>query len=172
MSRATLHLRDVKLPEGVKAIADGNVIVALVSEPKVVVEVAPAAAAAPADAKAGDAKAGDAKAAPAAAATPAVVIPPPVVAAAASAAAPAGVKADVGKALYEAACQVCHSGAIPAAPKFADKAAWGPRLGAGVDALTQSVLKGKGAMPPKGMAMTASDADIKAAVVYMVNAAK
>ena len=132
----------------------------------------PAAPAKAAEAKAADSKAGDAKAAPAAAATPAVVIPPPVVAAAASAAAPAGVKADVGKALYEAACQVCHSGAIPAAPKFADKAAWGPRLGAGVDALTQSVLKGKGAMPPKGMAMTASDADIKAAVVYMVNAAK
>jgi large subunit ribosomal protein L25 len=60
---AALHLRDVKLPEGVKAVASGDVIVAMVSEPKVVVEVAPvAAAAAPADAKGGDAKAADAKA--------------------------------------------------------------------------------------------------------------
>jgi cytochrome c5 len=33
------------------------------------------------------------------------------------------------------------------------------------------VLKGKGAMPPKG-GSTASDADIKAAVDYMVSAAK
>jgi large subunit ribosomal protein L25 len=61
----SLHLRDVKMPEGVKPVADGSVIVALVSEPKVVVETAPAAAAAPAaakgDAKGGDAKAGDAK---------------------------------------------------------------------------------------------------------------
>lgn len=68
-----LHLRDVKMPEGVRPVADGNVIVAMVSEPKVVAEVTPAAAAAPADAKAGDAKAADAKAgdAKAAAAKPA-----------------------------------------------------------------------------------------------------
>jgi large subunit ribosomal protein L25 len=59
----SLHLRDVKMPEGVKPVADGSVIVALVSEPKVAAEPTPAAAAAPADAKAGDAKAGDAKAA-------------------------------------------------------------------------------------------------------------
>lgn len=65
---ASLHLRDVKMPEGVKPVAHGDVIVAMVSEPKVVAEVTPAAAA-PADAKAGDAKAaapaakaGDAKA--------------------------------------------------------------------------------------------------------------
>jgi len=57
----SLHLRDVKMPEGVKPVADGSVIVALVSEPKVAAEPTPAAAAAPADAKAGDAKAGDAK---------------------------------------------------------------------------------------------------------------
>ena len=123
--------------------------------------------AAPAPAKA--AKAAEAAPATAAAASaPAVVIPPPV----AAAAAPVSVAGAAGKALYEATCQTCHSGAIPAAPKFADKAAWAPRVGAGIDALTQSVIKGKGAMPPKGMAMTASDADIKAAVTYMVNAAK
>ncbi len=106
---------------------------------------------------------------PAAPAAPAVVIPPPVVAAAAPAAAG---KADVGQALYNQACQACHVSGAANAPKFGDKAAWGPRLSAGVDALTQSVIKGKGAMPPKGMAMSASDADIKAAVQYMVNAVK
>jgi cytochrome c5 len=37
--------------------------------------------------------------------------------------------------------------------------------------LTASVVKGKGAMPPKG-GSTASDADIRAAVEYMVTAAK
>lgn len=76
---ASLHVRDLTLPPGVKIVADGNVIVAMVSEPKVAVEpVAAVAAAEPAaDAKgakgapAGDAKGaapakgGDAKAAPA-----------------------------------------------------------------------------------------------------------
>lgn len=57
----SLHLRDVKMPEGVKPVADGSVIVAIVSEPKVVADSTPAAPAAPAAAKAGDAKAGDAK---------------------------------------------------------------------------------------------------------------
>ena len=76
-----LHLRDVKLPAGVKAVASGDVIVAMVSEPKVAAEPAPGtAAAAPAakaadakaaDAKAGDAKAGDAKGGAKAAAKPA-----------------------------------------------------------------------------------------------------
>lgn len=121
----------------------------------------PAAPAASAAAKPADAKAE--------AAAPAVVIPPPVVAAAAPAAAG---KADVGQALYNQACQACHVSGAANAPKFGDKAAWGPRLSAGVDALTQSVIKGKGAMPPKGTAMSASDADIKAAVQYMVNAVK
>jgi large subunit ribosomal protein L25 len=59
----SLHLSEVKMPEGVKPVADGSVIVAIVSEPKVAAEPTPAAAAAPADAKAGDAKAGEAKAA-------------------------------------------------------------------------------------------------------------
>jgi cytochrome c5 len=35
-----------------------------------------------------------------------------------------------------------------------------------------STLNGKGAMPPKGGAMTASEADIRAAVSYMVDAVK
>jgi cytochrome c5 len=45
-------------------------------------------------------------------------------------------------------------------------------LAAGVDGLTASVIKGKGAMPPKGGAGNASDADIKAAVAYMVSTVK
>jgi len=62
---ASLHIRDLKLPEGVKLIADPGVIVAMVSEPKVVVEAVAVAAepAAAADAKGAAAKPGDAKAA-------------------------------------------------------------------------------------------------------------
>jgi cytochrome c5 len=60
---------------------------------------------------------------------------------------------------------------VAGAPKFGDKAAWAARVGGGLDALTASVIKGKGAMPPKG-GSTASDAEIKAAVSYMLAAVK
>ena len=77
------------------------------------------------------------------------------------------VAAGAGEALYKQACTVCHAAGIAGAPKSGDKAAWGPRVGSGVDALTASVLKGKGAMPPRG-GSAASDAEIKAAVEYML----
>jgi cytochrome c5 len=117
-------------------------------------------------------------AAPAAAAAPTAaapaVAPAPAAAAVAPAvaAAPAAAKADAVPALYTQACAVCHAAGVAGAPKLGDKAAWAPRLAAGVDGLTASVIKGKGAMPPKGGAMAAADADIKAAVAYMVGTAK
>ena len=46
--------------------------------------------------------------------------------------------------------------------------AWAVRSKAGVDALVASAIKGKGAMPPKGGLATATDADIRAAVEYML----
>ncbi|MBL8483690.1 MAG: c-type cytochrome, partial [Rhodocyclaceae bacterium] len=57
-------------------------------------------------------------------------------------------------------------------PKFGDKAAWAPRIKSGTDALVGSALKGKGGMPPKGGNAALSDAEVKAAVEYMVGAAK
>lgn len=75
-------------------------------------------------------------------------------------------------ALYGQACQACHAAGVAGAPKVGDKAAWAPRLAAGIDGLTASAIKGKGAMPPKGGAATASDADIKTVVTYMVNQSK
>jgi cytochrome c5 len=75
-------------------------------------------------------------------------------------------------ALYTQACVACHAAGVAGAPKFGDKAAWAARIGVGVDALTASVIKGKGAMPPKGGAAAASEGDIKAVVQYMVQAVK
>lgn len=80
-------------------------------------------------------------------------------------------KAGGGEALYKQACAACHTAGVAGAPKFGDKAGWAPRVKTGVDAMTASVIKGKGAMPPKG-GSTASDADIRAAVEYMVSAVK
>ncbi|MDQ7745331.1 c-type cytochrome [Hydrogenophaga pseudoflava] len=123
---------------------------------------APAAAGAAAPAAAAEAAPATAPAAaPAAAAAP-------VAAAPAAAAVPA---AGAGEALYKQACSVCHAAGVAGAPKFGDKAAWSARVGLGLDGLTASAIKGKNAMPPKG-GSTASDADIKAAVEYMLAAVK
>jgi cytochrome c5 len=76
-----------------------------------------------------------------------------------------------GKAVYDATCVACHSTGVANAPKLGDKAAWAPRVATGKDALVASVVKGKGAMPPKAGANLKDD-DIKAAVDYMLAAAK
>lgn len=115
-------------------------------------------------------------AAAAAAASPAAMPAAMPTAAAAATTASAVAKAatpvaDAGKALYESACQACHAAGVAGSPKLGDKAAWAPRLVAGVDGLTASVVKGKGAMPAKG-GSAASEAEIKAAVQYMVATVK
>lgn len=119
-----------------------------------------------------------AAAAPAPAAQAAAAPPASVVAALAAANKPAPAAAGnapaaagAGEALYKQACVACHAAGVANAPKFGDKAAWAPRIKTGLDALTANVIKGKGAMPPKG-GSTAADADIRSAVEYMVSAAK
>ena len=74
-------------------------------------------------------------------------------------------------ALYNQTCSACHIAGVAGAPKIGDKAAWAPRVSQGIDALTANVIKGKGAMPPKG-GSSASEAEIKTVVSYMVNASK
>lgn len=135
---------------------------------------APAAGAGPAQAAA-EAPAGAAApaAAPAAAAAPAVA---PAAAAPAAAAAPvATAQAGNGKALYDAACVACHGAGIAGAPKLGDKGAWAARIAQGNATLYEHAIKGfqgkTGMMPPKG-GSTAPDAEVKAAVDYMVASAK
>src|SRR6185295_6051852 len=90
-------------------------------------------------------------------------------AAPAAATAAAAGKVD-GKKTYDATCSVCHGAGIAGAPKFGDKAAWAPRLKAGIDTLYDSAIKGKAGMPAKGGNPSLSDADVKAAVDYMAAA--
>jgi cytochrome c5 len=113
-----------------------------------------------------------------AAATPAAPAAGTTVAAASPAPAPAGKPASAGgsaangKAVFESTCVACHGSGVAGAPKFGDKAAWAPRIKQGIDTLHQSALKGKNAMPPKGGNPSLSDADVTAAVDYMVSQAK
>jgi cytochrome c5 len=80
--------------------------------------------------------------------------------------------AGAGKKLYDTVCTACHAAGIAGAPKTGDKAAWKPRIATGKEALYSSAIKGKNAMPAKGGLASAADADVKAAVDYMVSQAK
>ena len=109
------------------------------------------------------------------AAEPAAAAPAPAPAADAVAA-PAVADAGKGKAAYDAVCFVCHTPGAAGAPKFGDKAAWAPRLEKGIEVLHSNSINGfmgsAGMMPPKGGRPDIADADIEAAVDYMVEAAK
>ncbi len=102
-------------------------------------------------------------AAPAAEAAPAAAPP------AAAATADAGAK---GKEIYDSVCFVCHAPGVAGAPKFGDTDAWGERIAQGSEVLYDRAINGfmgkTGMMPPKGGRPDVADADVKAAVDYMV----
>ena len=77
-----------------------------------------------------------------------------------------------GKTVYGQTCAACHASGLAGAPKVGDKAAWAPRTGNGKAALVSSVVKGKGAMPPKAGNASLTDADIGAAIDYMLEQVK
>lgn len=83
-----------------------------------------------------------------------------------------GSAASGGEELFNSVCMACHGTGLAGAPKVGDKAAWKPRIAQGIDVLYTSAINGKNAMPPKGGAANASDADVKAAVDILVSKAK
>jgi len=119
-----------------------------------------------------------------AAPTPVAAVPGGAIPSAAAATPPAGATSGApaasatkggaasGKATFEQTCSVCHCAGIAGAPKAGDKEAWAPRLKQGIDTLHQSALKGKNAMPPKGGNNALSEAEVIAAVDYMVSLVK
>jgi len=91
--------------------------------------------------------------------------PEPEPAAAATAA--AGPKS--GDAVYNGSCAACHGTGAAGAPKLGDAAAWAPRIAKGMDTLLGNATKGLNAMPPKGLCMTCSEAELQAAIEYIVS---
>ncbi len=104
----------------------------------------------------------------AAAAIVAVAIP--------AAAAPGAPAAAGGEGVYKNACVACHGAGIAGAPKAGDKAAWSSRVAQGKPTLYDHAIRGyqgkSGVMPAKGGNAALADADVKAAVDYMVSLAK
>jgi cytochrome c5 len=94
----------------------------------------------------------------------------------ATAAAPAASAAPAAKLdgahVYTVVCAMCHAAGLAGAPKYADKAAWKPRIAQGLPTLYEHAVKGIRAMPPKGGSASLSDAEVDAAVDYMVNHSK
>ena len=81
--------------------------------------------------------------------------------------------ADMGQRVYNGLCISCHNG-LPNIPRVGDKAAWESRIAQGMALLYERAIKGfisEGgiiAMPPRGGNMNLTDAEVKAAVDYMV----
>ena len=74
---------------------------------------------------------------------------------------------------FNKSCATCHNSGVAGAPKYADAAAWAPRIGKGMDTLYASTINGlPPAMPQKGMCFSCSDDELRALVDYMVAAAK
>jgi cytochrome c5 len=81
-----------------------------------------------------------------------------------------------GQQVYQASCVACHGAGIAGAPKVEDKGQWATRIAKGVDSLYASAVNGvqggAGVMPPKGGNPALSNAEVRAAVDYMVARSK
>ncbi len=81
------------------------------------------------------------------------------------AAAAAGLR--TGEEIANAACNACHVPGVANAPKIGDAVAWGAVAKKGLPEMLKTVVAGKGAMPPRGGAADASDAELARAIVHM-----
>jgi cytochrome c5 len=82
-----------------------------------------------------------------------------------------------GKAIYDHLCTSCHTSGVAGAPKLGDKSMWGPRIAEGIDTLVKHATEGYHGpdgnfMPPKGGNPALTDAQVKAAVTWIVGQAK
>ena len=90
--------------------------------------------------------------------------------------APLSAQAVDGKTVYDANCKFCHETGIGGAPGLDDKKDWQNRLEKGIDGLLENAIKGMqgygGDMPPRGGNPKLTDAEVKAAVEYMMERVK
>lgn len=74
-----------------------------------------------------------------------------------------------GAGVYTQGCNACHAMGVAGAPKLGDASAWEGRVSKGRETLYDHAINGYNAMPAKGGLTFLSDAQVKAAVDYMVS---
>ena len=84
-----------------------------------------------------------------------------------------GAQGSDGAGIYSGVCVSCHGSGIPGIPQVGDAAAWSERVAKGKDALYANAINGYTGtsgipMPAKGGNPALSDAEVQAAVDYMV----
>jgi cytochrome c5 len=81
-----------------------------------------------------------------------------------------------GQQVYQASCVACHGAGVAGAPKLDDRGQWTTRIAKGLDTLYASAVNGMqgsaGLMPAKGGNPALSNAEVRAAVDYMVARSK
>ncbi len=73
-----------------------------------------------------------------------------------------------GAGIYNNVCMACHETGAAGAPVRGDEAAWSERTGKGIETLLSHAINGFNAMPAKGGNPNLSDAEVEAAVAYLV----
>lgn len=73
-----------------------------------------------------------------------------------------------GEQLVKARCSECHATGKNGAPRVGMMDDWKPRLQFGVENLVMSAIRGHNAMPARAGMANLSDADLRAAVTFMV----
>ena len=76
-----------------------------------------------------------------------------------------------GAQIVQAQCSKCHQAGVGGAPKIGDRAAWTPRLKDGLDNAIRAAIRGHGGMQPRGDKADLTDAEVRNAVLYMINPA-
>jgi cytochrome c5 len=77
-----------------------------------------------------------------------------------------------GRSIWLGTCAACHANTLSDAPQAKNPAAWQPRIAKGKDVLLNSALNGFSSdladMPPRGGNADLSDAEVNAALEYML----
>ena len=93
----------------------------------------------------------------------------PILVAAAAVALPAAAQPErTGEQVVQYQCVLCHGPGVGGAPKIGDAKAWGKRATAGIAGLVRSAANGRNGMPPHGGLSSVSEAELRAAIRYML----
>ncbi len=81
---------------------------------------------------------------------------------------PAAASNEQGLQVFNKTCFACHGTGIPGFPKVGDKDVWAPRIAQGKAVLVGHVINGFNAMPARGGNPDLTDAEVEAAVDYLI----